>query len=156
VVIVEVSTNALHQIEILPILDTDFNALSINRYAFNWKEEKNQEVYKLVLKGQIDILGLVSIERIPEEWRIHIRLLCVAKENVGKTKKFENVAGNLIAFVSKIAVSDFAERACISLKPKTSIAHYYMEKYNMNLTGATLSIEVPEILDLITEYENEK
>ena len=156
VIIVEASTGEIHQIEILPVENVDYSALLPERYFFNWKEEQNEEIYKLVISGQKDVLGLISIERIPEEWRIHIRLLCVSRENVGKAKSFENVAGNLIAFVSKIAVAEHAEMACVSLRPKTAIAQHYIDKYKMNRTGTTLSIEVPNILDLINDYEYEK
>lgn len=105
--------------------------------------------------GVSDILGLVSLERITNEWRIHIRLLTVSKENKGNGKKYDKIAGNLITHVAKIAVVEFGELACVSLKPKSEIAQHYIDKYNMNVTGITLSIEVPEILDLINLYDND-
>lgn len=153
--IVEISTGENYPIEVLPLEKSDYKSLTKTRYFFNWKEEKDQYIYKLVIKGDNDILGLISFEIIPEEWRIHIRLLTVSEENKGKGKKFDRIAGNLICFVSKIAVSEFAEMACISLKPKTEIYKHYMDKYKMNITGATLSLEVPEILNLIKEYESD-
>lgn len=83
-----------------------------------------------------------------------VHLFC-AQNSMFKTVNFPFCV-TILYIVSKIAVADYAERACVSLNPKTSVAQYYMEKYNMNLTGATLSIEVHEILDLINEYEIEK
>lgn len=154
-IIIEVSTGKAYPIEILPIGKLDYRFLSKSRYFFDWKKESKEEVFKLVIKGQSDILGLVSIERIPAEWRIHIRLLTVSKENSGSGKVFENIAGNLIAYVSKIAVGDFGELACVSLKPKSSIAQHYIMKYHMNVTGLTLSLEVPEIINLINQYDHD-
>lgn len=154
-IIIEVSTGKAYPIEILPIGKLDYRFLSKSRYFFDWKKESKEEVFKLVMKGQSDILGLVSIERIPAEWRIHIRLLTVSKENSGSGKVFENIAGNLIAYVSKIAVGDFGELACVSLKPKSSIAQHYIMKYHMNVTGLTLSLEVPEIITLINQYDHD-
>jgi hypothetical protein len=154
--IVEVLTGKIYAIEVLPVESSDYKLLSKTRYSFNWKEEKTQEIYKLVIKGQHEILGLVSIERIPSEWRIHIRLLTVSVENKGEEKVFEKIAGNLIAFVSKIALADYGELACVSLRPKSSIAQHYITKYNMNITGLTLSLEVPEIIDLINQYDHEE
>ena len=154
--IVELLTGKVYPIEILPVEVTDYKLLSKSRYFFDWTEEKKQEVYKLIMKGQNDILGLVSIERIPSEWRIHIRLLTVSLENKGEKKVFEKITGNLIAFVSKIAVTDFGELACVSLRPKSSITQHYITKYNMNVTGMTLSLEVPEIIDLINTYDHEE
>ncbi len=153
--IVECLTGKVYPIEILPVENTDYKSLSKARYFFDWKEERKQEVFKLVMKGQKDILGLVSIERIPAEWRIHIRLLTVSKENAGSGKIFENIAGNLICYVAKIAVADFGALACVSLRPKSSIAQHYIEKYNMHVAGTTLSLEVPEIINLINQFDHD-
>ena len=144
-----------YPIEILPVEREDFRSLGKVRYFFDWRIEQNQEVYKLQIKGSSDILGLVSLERIPNEWRIHIRLLTVSKENKGNGKKYDKIAGNLITYVAKIAVLEFGELACVSLKPKSQIAQHYIDKFNMNVTGVTLSIEVPEILELINLYDHD-
>lgn len=153
--IVEVSTGKIYPIEVIPVEIKDYKLLTKSRYFFDWKEEKNQEVYKLIAIGSNAILGLVSVERIPDEWRIHIRLLTVSKENKGSEKKFKKIAGNLIAHIAKIAVAEFGELACVSLRPKSQIAQHYIDKYKMNITGMTLSLEVPEILDLINLFEND-
>lgn len=150
--VLESSTGGIYPVEILPIVHSDFKALSKDRYFFDWKLERKEEIYKLVIKGQNDILGLISLERIPAEWRIHIRLLTVSLENVGKRKKYDKIAGNLIAFAAQIAIMEYGELACVSLKPKSSIMHHYIRKYKMQITGMVLSLEVPEILDLINEY----
>lgn len=151
--IIEISTGEKYSVDILPVEIDEFKTLRKERYFFDWKIEKNQEVYKLQIKGSSDILGLVSIERISQEWRIHIRLLTVSKENKGNKKKYDKIAGNLIAYVAKIAIREFGELACVSLRPKSQIARHYIDKYNMNITGMTLSIEVPEIIDLINLYD---
>ena len=153
--IIELSTGKEFLVEILPVESDDFMNLPKERYFFDWKTERNKELYKLQIIGSRDILGLVSMERIPEEWRLHIRLLTVSKENRGKGKRYERIAGNLITHVAKIAILEFGELACVSLRPKVQIAQHYIDKYNMNITGITLSIEVPEILELIKLYDND-
>jgi hypothetical protein len=50
---------------------------------------------------------------------------------------------------------EFGELAGVSLKSKSQIGQHYIDKYNMNVTVITLSIEVPEILDLIKLYDND-
>jgi len=154
--IIETSSRVEHQIEITPIEDVDYKVLTKSRYFFDWKVEQAYEVYKLQIVGSSEILGLISLERIPDEWRVHIRLLTVSMENKGKDKKYDKIAGNLIAFSLKIAVSEYAEYACVSLRPKSQIAEHYIDKYNMISTGMTLSIEVPEILTLINLYDHGK
>ena len=153
--IVDTSTGKKHLVNILPVEYDELKTLRKDRYFFDWKIEKGQEVYKLQMKGPGDILGLISIERIPQEWRIHIRLLTVSKENKGDEKKYDRIAGNLIAYVAKIAVREYGELSCVSLRPKSRIVKHYIDKYNMNITGQTLSIEVPEIIDLINLYDND-
>jgi len=153
--IVETSTGKKCPVEIMPVESADFKTLGKERYFFDWSIESNQEVYKLRKIGSSDILGLVSVERIPNEWRIHIRLLTVSKENKGNGKKYDKIAGNLIAYAAKIALMEFGEFACVSLKPKSQIAQHYIDKYNMNVTGMTLSLEVPEILNLINLYDHD-
>lgn len=153
--ILEISTNIFYVVEILSVEEIDFKFLTKERYFFNWKTEKNLELFKLQIVGASDILGLISLERIPEEWRIHIRLLTVSKENKGNDKIYENIAGNLIAHAAKIAVSEYGAFACVSLRPKSVIAQHYIDKYKMNITGLTLSIDVPEILNLINKYDHE-
>ncbi len=153
--ITNTSTGEFHEVVIERVEIADYKRSSKARYFFKWSDEKKQELYKLRVAEGNDILGLVSIERIPEEWRIHIRLLTVTKENKGKNKAFDNIAGNLITFVSKIAVREYAELACVSLKPKGAIAEHYLSNFGFNATGMTLSIELTEILNLINIYDND-
>ena len=153
--IVEVSTVKIIPVEVVPIDSRDYKILAPNRYYFDWNKEKTHEVYKLIESDAKDILGLVSIEKFPVEWRVHIRLLTVSKENMGRTKKYDKIAGNLIAHVAKIALAEYGVLACVSLRPKSQLIKHYMTKYNMNMTGMTLSLEVPEIFNLINLYDHE-
>ena len=153
--ILETSTGKKYTVEIMPVESADYKKIGKERYFFDWSIEKNQEVYKLQKIGSSDILGLISLERIPNEWRIHIRLLTVSIENKGNGKEYDKIAGNLIAHAAKIALMEFGEFACVSLRPKSRIAQHYIEKYSMNVTGMTLSLEVPEILNLINLYDHD-
>ncbi|MEX2411148.1 MAG: N-acetyltransferase [Candidatus Paceibacterota bacterium] len=153
--ITEISTGKKNKVEIVPVVVSDYKILGKDRYFFDWKTEKMYEVYKLRVIGLNDVLGLVSMERIPSEWRIHIRLLTVSVENKGKEKKYDGIAGNLMAFTAKIAVREYAELACVSLRPKSQIAQHYIDKYHMTSTGFTVSIMVPEILELINSYDHD-
>jgi hypothetical protein len=83
-------------------------------------------------------------------------LLAVSQENKGKNKKFDGIAGNLIAFASKFAVYNFAEDACVLIRPKTLVSKHYQEKYKMKQQGRLLSLEVPEILEVINMYDHDK
>lgn len=154
-IVVNTTTGKRHKVVIGKVESSDYQNITKTRYFFDWKKEKTNEVYKLRIVGSKDILGLISAERIPEEWRIHIRLLTVSKENRGGNKEYENIAGNLITFIAKIAIREYGELACVSLKPKRTIARHYIDKYGMNITGMTLSVEIEEILELISTYDHD-
>lgn len=143
----------LIQVKIGKVKVGELRRFSKKKYFFNWREEEGQEVYKISLTNDAEVLGLISIERIAIEFRIHIRLLALSRENVGKNKKFNNVAGHLLVFVSKIAVEEYGVWACVSLRPKSILSNHYCKKYGMRKTGLTLSLEVPAILQLINNYE---
>lgn len=154
-VVIDTSTGRALKVDIEIVEAKELKSFSKKRYFFDWKQEKDFEIYKLVIEGTNDVLGLVSIERIPEEWRIHIRLITVSIENKGKDKKFDRITGDLITYISKMAVEEHSELACVSLKPKGTIAEHYIKKYNMNITGMTLSVEIDEIMQLINIYDHE-
>ncbi|MEM9340190.1 MAG: N-acetyltransferase [Bacteroidota bacterium] len=155
VVVIGSTDGKAYKVAIETVQTNDYKSITKSRYFFDWKKERSQEVYKLTIVGSSDILGLVSVERIPEEWQIHIRLITVSKENKGSDKVYENITGNLITFISKIAVREYGELACVSLKPKDAIAQHYVDKFGMNITGMMLSIEIAEILALINTYDHD-
>ena len=63
--------------------------------------------------------------------------------------------GCFIAFIAKMAIREFGELACVSLRSKSEIAHHYMDKFSLILTVITLSIKVLEIIGLKKFYDND-
>lgn len=124
-----------------------------DNFIFDWNEEASFEIYRLTLVESQKTLALVSIEMITAEYRIHIRLLSASSDNIGKNKKYDRIVGNIISQLGIMAIQKFGELACISLRPKTILTKHYIQKYKMKVTGQVLSIEVPELIDLINEYE---
>jgi hypothetical protein len=143
-----------HEIEIVPVIPLDYQEISKSRFWFNWNEEILNEVYKLRIKETKDILGLISLEIIQRESRIEIRLLAVSRENRGENKKFDHIAGNLIAFACIRATTLFGEWACVSLTPKTLLINHYMKKYKMLQAGRSLFVDGLELIELIKRYDH--
>ena len=52
----DTSTGKEYPVEILPVESEDFSSIGKGRYFFDWKIERNQEVYKLQMTGSSDIL----------------------------------------------------------------------------------------------------
>lgn len=155
-VVVDTLSGESKKISILPVEQVDYKQITKAKFWFNWKEEKNFEVYKLVLDKSEEILGLVSLEVFPDESRIEIRLLANSKDNRGKNKVYTNIAANLIAFACMKSIKFFGEHACISLVPKTNLIQHYMDEYCMLRAGKSLYLDGPELTDLIIKYDRDE
>lgn len=140
-------------VAIVLVTDADYKTISRKRYSFNWKLEKTKQVYKLTVKGEQDILGLISLAFIDEEQRIAINLLSVAIEHIGKSKQLDRIAGNLLAFSARLAIKKYGAFAAISLIPKTLLGQYYMDKYGFEQAGLSLFMEGRKLIKLLKEYD---
>jgi len=121
------------------------------RFDFNWNAEKLNDVYKLAAEGISEPLGLMSLVDRPEDFATEIRLIAVSKDNKGKERRYDRIAGSMIAFACK---ESFAAgyNGFICLKPKTLIKDHYREKYNLQSTKLFLVSEGSNSLDLIKAY----
>jgi hypothetical protein len=107
----------------------------------------------LTLAGSNDILGLMSLIHYEEEKRFAINLLAVSKENRGKQKTYEHIAGNLIAYACREALRLYALDGCVSLVPKTELKNHYIKKYGMLDASWQLFLEGRSLLNLLNMYE---
>jgi hypothetical protein len=152
-VIVELATGQELAVAISPVESKDFKQITKKRYSFDWKRERGvTAMFKLTKTGQSDILGLVSVVDFPKEFRLEMHLLCVSRENMGKTKKYEGIAGCLIAFIGRIALERYLKQACISLLPKTELRSHYKRKYGMLDGGPQLFLEGSRLQAIINKY----
>lgn len=121
------------------------------QFDFNWNAEKLNDVYKLIAEGINEPLGLISLVDRPEDFAIEIHLIAVSKDNKGKKRKYDRIAGNMIAFACKESFAAGYD-GYICLKPKTLISDHYREKYNLKSTKLFLVSEGNNSLDLIKAY----
>ncbi len=72
-----------------------------NRWYANWKDLANDnEIYALVIKGTVDIQGLVAIQNNPDYKAVYISWAVAAPHNNPELitqKKYEGVGGHLLA-----------------------------------------------------------
>ncbi len=141
--------------EVIPIEEQDFKHITKIKFWFNWKKEKEHDVYKIRIKGTTGILGLLSLENHPEESRIEIRLLAVSKENRGRKRKYGHIAGNLIASACIRTLKQYGEWTCVSLVPKTDLIDHYMKKYKFQRAGRSLFLDGRELIELIRRYDHD-
>ena len=121
------------------------------RFGFKWIKEKKQIVHMIRLAVEKRILGLLSIEDIPKELRIHIRLIEVNSDDVGRQKDYENIAGCLIAFTCKQSFKKNYD-GFVSLYSKTELKKLNTEKYGFEELGMNLYTELSNSEDLIKKY----
>lgn len=104
------------------------NITKKNGWLFDWKAEMKRakrEVYKLTTIGNPDIIqGLVCLQE--KEDHVAMHLIENAPFNIGKTKIYSGVAGNLVAFVCKVAF-ERGQKGNVSFLAKTKLVQHYVE-----------------------------
>ena len=138
--------------QILEIEEQDFEIIKKSKqFSFDWKKEKPNHIFKLVMFDSEEIQGLLSITNISEEFRIHINLIENSNSNKGKNKIFDKVAGCLLAFAVQLAFEE-GYLGFTSLVPKTELISLYVSKYGFTQYGQQLAIEKKEAIHLIKKY----
>jgi len=145
-------TGESHEAIIDLLLEEDWKVIEkSDSFSFNWKQEKKRTVNKIRLKNESEIQGLVSYEDIPKEFRIHLHLIENSQQNKGKLKKYDFIAGCLIARTCEIAFEK-NYNGFVSLEPKTELVFLYKNKYGFEEMGNYLFTELSNSERLIKEY----
>ena len=148
--IYEIKSGLRKPVVIEKVAEKDFKVLTKGRFSFRWKSLKGEaDIYKLHIVKEADILGVMGLVDVPEEKRIEIKLLANSRENQGRNKLYDRVAGCLIAYACARAAKKYGGDACVSLLPKTNLVKHYMQKYGMVDGGRQLYLE-REAMNYIT------
>lgn len=104
----EVSTGKSFETEIiLASVDEIRKVHKKDGWLFNWKREFTQpgrQLFKLVIKGDKTIQGLISLEPVTDQLYVEMHLIENAPQNLGANKKFAGAAANLVAFACKMSL----------------------------------------------------
>jgi len=151
--IIEVCSGVCKKVIINQVEPLDFANLTPKRYFFDWKSLKQTAtIYKLQIAGEDDILGVMALIDYPTEKRIEIKLIANSRENQGKFKQYDRIAGCLIGYACRLSTEKYMEDACVSLIPKTELINYYKQKYYMTYGGWHLYMEYDVLNKLIKEF----
>lgn len=123
-------------------------------WLFDWHKEikyQEREIYKLTIEGNSDIIqGLISLSTGPDHVFVH--LIENAKFNIGKSKEFIGVAGNMFAFACKKS-KEIGFDGFVVFIAKTKLIEYYKETLGAKLISAQrMIIEDREAAKLINQY----
>jgi hypothetical protein len=124
------------------------------KWSFDWREEYKQptrEVFKLTIYGNPTIIqGLISLEIKKDHVFIH--LLENAPFNIGKSKIYAGVAGNLVAFACKFSFQRGFD-GVVSFVAKSKLIEHYKESLGaFHIGNQIMVIENQEALKLIGKY----
>lgn len=145
-------TNRDIEVDIVEMEEEDYKRIEKSkRFHFEWVLEKKHHVFKLISLEDEKILGLLSLQNIPEEFRIHIHLLENSNENKGRNKEIEGIAGCLLAYSVQLSFGK-GYGGFTSLIPKTRLITLYVNKYGFSQYGRQLAIEGNAAIQLIKKY----
>lgn len=142
--------------EIIEVDVKDYKMIKKSKqFEFDWEKEKENHVFKIVKQSESsedqEILGLISLINISEEFRIHISLIENSNANKGRDKKIDRVAGCLLAFAAQVAFEN-GYQGFVSLVPKTELIKLYVNKYGFSQYGRQLAIEKRDAINLIQKF----
>jgi hypothetical protein len=125
-----------------------------NGWNFDWKlelKEPARDVFKLTISNSISVIqGLISLE--VKEDHVYIHLIENAPFNKGKSKVYEGVAGNLVAYACKLSFQRGKE-GNVSFVAKSQLIKHYIESLGaFHFGGRLMIIESNAALKLINKY----
>jgi hypothetical protein len=131
--IIDIATGKKLEAIIEPLAKEDFKTIQKSKDRFNkfdWSEYRGEEVYKLRLKNDDIILGLMCLTDHDDDATnaIEIELVEVSDENIGSNKKLDNIGGCLIAFACRESFKR-GHDGVVFLTPKTQLLEHYTSKY---------------------------
>jgi hypothetical protein len=123
-------------------------------WLFNWASEfkqANRQIFKLTIRNNPGIIqGLVSISDYNDHFYLH--LIENAPFNLGKSKLYEGVAGNLFAFTCKSSW-DKGYQGFVAFTSKTKLIEHYEKTLGATHIGGHKMVIFPqEALKLINKY----
>jgi len=125
-----------------------------NGWQFNWMNELKlpvREVYKLTITNNPDIIqGVVSLE-VKTNY-VYMHLIESAPFNIGKSKTYLGVPGNLVAFACKLSFQRGGE-GYVSFLSKTKLIEHYEKSLGAVHVGArNMVITTETALRLTNKY----
>ena len=151
----DASTGCILFTEVLPLEKADLKVISKKLgWKFNWKTEfiaTEKKVFKLVLQKEPKVIqGLICFEKKSDH--IFMSLIETAPHNLGKTKKYFGVAGNLVAFGCKLSFESGFE-GYLAFESKTKLIGHYEKTLGAKLLfGQHMELDTNASVKLINCY----
>ena len=141
--------------EVLRLTKADLKQVTKkNGWSFDWKIEladNTKEVFKLTIHNNPNIIqGLLSLSLEPDH--VYMHLLENAPFNIGQSKLYEGVAGNLVAHACKVSFQQGFD-GFVSFTAKTKLIEHYQKTLGAyTLGGHRMIIPTKSAQLLIDKY----
>ncbi len=123
-------------------------------WQFNWMSElkiPSREVYKLTIINNPNIIqGVLSLEVKTDH--VYMHLIESAPFNIGKSKTYLGVPGNLVAFACKLSFQRGGEGYVSFLSKTKLIEHYERSLGAVHVGGRNMVITTETALRLTNKY----
>lgn len=102
--LVEVASGKIFPTTFCLASEEDITELTEKGWLFDWSDDelRKTNIYKLLIKGDDTIQGLVSAEVI--RGAVYVHLVESAPHNLGATKQYEGVGAHLFAIAIKLSI----------------------------------------------------
>lgn len=160
--VIDKLTNSIENSVSGELFDTLITQLSLSyskqlkktEWVFNWKAElqdDSKQVFKLTTVNNPTIIhGLISLTDKGDH--IFMDLIESAKFNKGKSKLYNGVAGNLVAFGCKLSFERKYD-GVVSFIAKTQLIKHYEQTLGAKIfSGSRMFIDTKEAVTLVTKY----
>jgi len=132
----ETSTGEIYETEVIRLKRKSFLAKFNKRTGWyvNWsKFEDDVEVYALVLKGTVDVQGLVAVRYDESSKAVHMVWACTApwnNQNRNDIQVYEGVGGHLFAIAAELSFNRGYGGYVYGDAINYDVFKYYIEKFN--------------------------
>lgn len=110
-----------------------------NGWYVNWdKLAKENEIYGLVIKGTVDIQGLIAVQPVDEYKAVYITWMCTAPDNnpmITKEKRYNGVGGHLFAIAADLSVRCGFEGAITGNAASAELIEHYNKVFGAEHLG---------------------
>lgn len=125
-------------------------------WRFSWKKEykeQNRQLFKLLIDGDEEIQGLISLEVMKQHQYVEMHLIETAPHNYGNTKRYLGVAGNLVAFACKMSF-DMGFEGFVAFTAKTKLVDHYIDSLGARILMGNnrMGIFTQEAKNLVNSY----
>ena len=143
----EAATGEIFQTVFEIAKESELIGLQTKGWNFDWSDPEltRTNIYKLLLKDDSTIQGLVSAEVI--RGAVYVHIAESAPHNLGKNKKFIGVGGHLFAIAIKLSTANRFGGYIFFDAKNTDLVRHYQDKFGARLLRARVHEYRMEISD---------